>query len=163
VINEFMAHCLQQPVSRAAWYFGEVLAGRLYENSWRRTSLPPMDEASGTWPDLGRTFTRETEALSSYVNHRWSFTAGRIRRGTPSRGAGGDWSPQRGLRGRRPLYFFKTLPVLGRVLKKQGPGPRTPAGGPRPSGPPTKGLTGRTSLNGRIYATFRYCVCCFLP
>jgi hypothetical protein len=83
VINEFMAHCLQQPVSRAAWYFGEVLAGRLNEHSWRRTSLPPMDEASGAWPDLGQAFTRETGALSSYVNQRWGFTAGRIRRLTP--------------------------------------------------------------------------------
>ncbi|MDR2758439.1 MAG: hypothetical protein LBB78_03570 [Spirochaetaceae bacterium] len=80
VINEFMAHCLQQPVSRVGWYFGEVLAGRINESSWRREVLPPMDEATGTWPDLSRAFTREAEALSSYVNRRWGFTAGRIRR-----------------------------------------------------------------------------------
>ncbi|MFP3090997.1 hypothetical protein LQZ21_11800 [Treponema sp. TIM-1] len=83
VINEFMAHCLQQPVSRAGWYFGEVLAGRINESSWRREVLPPMDEASGTWPDLSRAFMREAEALSSYVNRRWGFTAGRIRRLIP--------------------------------------------------------------------------------
>jgi hypothetical protein len=84
VINEFMAHCLQQPVSRAAWYFGEALAGRINESSWRREVLPPMDEASGTWPDLSRAFTREADALSSYVNRRWGFTAGRIRRLIPA-------------------------------------------------------------------------------
>jgi hypothetical protein len=84
VINEFMAHCLQQPVSRAGWYFGEVLAGRINESSWRREVLPPMDEASGTWPDLSRAFIREAEALSSYVNRRWGFTAGRIRRLIPT-------------------------------------------------------------------------------
>ncbi|MDR2630779.1 MAG: hypothetical protein LBC60_07635 [Spirochaetaceae bacterium] len=84
VINEFMAHCLQQPVSRAGWYFGEVLAGRINESSWRRGVLPPMDEASGTWPDLARAFTREAESLSSYVNQRWAFTAGRIRRIIPT-------------------------------------------------------------------------------
>ncbi|MDR0589651.1 MAG: hypothetical protein LBG25_03810 [Spirochaetaceae bacterium] len=84
VINEFMAHCLQQPVSRVSWYFGEVLAGRINESSWRREVLPPMDESSGTWPDLSLAFTREAEALSSYVNQRWGFTAGRIRRLIPT-------------------------------------------------------------------------------
>jgi hypothetical protein len=84
VINEFMAHCLQQPVSRAGWYFGEVLAGRINESSRRRGVLPPMDEASGTWPDLARAFTREAQALSSYVNQRWAFSAGRIRRLIPT-------------------------------------------------------------------------------
>jgi hypothetical protein len=84
MINEFMAHCLQQPVSRAGWYFGEVLAGRINESSWRREVLPPQDEASGTWPDLARAFTRETEALSSYVNQRWGLSAGRVRRLIPT-------------------------------------------------------------------------------
>jgi hypothetical protein len=83
VINEFMAHCLQQPVSRAGWYFGEALARRINESSWRREVLPPMDEASGAWPSLARAFTREAEALSAYVNRRWGFTAGRIRRIIP--------------------------------------------------------------------------------
>jgi hypothetical protein len=82
--NEFMAHILQQPVSRAGWYFGEVLAGRINESSWRREVLPPQDEASGTWPDLARAFTREAEVLSAYVNQRWGFTAGRIRRFIPA-------------------------------------------------------------------------------
>lgn len=83
MINEFMAHCLQQPVSRAGWYFGENLARRINESSWRRGVLPPMDEASGAWPSLARAFTREAEALSSYVSLRWAFTAGRIRRVIP--------------------------------------------------------------------------------
>jgi hypothetical protein len=83
MINEFMAHCLQQPVSRAGWYFGETLARRIIESSWRREVLPPMDEASGSWPGLAQAFTREAEALSSYVNRRWGFTAGRIRRIIP--------------------------------------------------------------------------------
>jgi hypothetical protein len=83
-INEFMAHCLQQPVSRAGWYFGEVLAGRIDESSWRRGVLPPVDEASGTWPSLAQAFTREADALSAYVNRRWGFAAGRIRRVIPA-------------------------------------------------------------------------------
>ncbi|MDR1030873.1 MAG: hypothetical protein LBL76_08370, partial [Treponema sp.] len=43
MINEFMAHVLQQPVSHAASYFGEYLAGRIDTSSWRRTVLPPKD------------------------------------------------------------------------------------------------------------------------
>jgi hypothetical protein len=81
VINEFMAHCLQQSVSLASRYFGENLAGRL-ETSWRREVLPEKDEETGTWPEIASAFRTEAEAFSAYVNRRWGFAAGRIRRVT---------------------------------------------------------------------------------
>ncbi|MDR3160377.1 MAG: hypothetical protein LBU28_02045 [Spirochaetaceae bacterium] len=83
VINEYMAHCIQQAASQAGFYFGGTLAGRIYESSWRRTVLPPRDEAAGTWPDLVRAFSREAEALSAYVNRRWGLAAGRVSRILP--------------------------------------------------------------------------------
>jgi hypothetical protein len=80
VINEFMAHLLQQPVSQAAKYFGETLAGRIDESDWRRSVLPPKDEATGTWPELAKAFTAEAQAFSSYVNRRFGLAAGRVRK-----------------------------------------------------------------------------------
>ncbi|AEF80146.1 hypothetical protein [Leadbettera azotonutricia] len=80
VINEFMAHILQQPVSQAAKYFGESLAGRINESEWRRSVLPAKDEASGTWPELAEAFTQEAQAFSSYVNRRFGLAAGRVRK-----------------------------------------------------------------------------------
>jgi hypothetical protein len=84
VINEYMAHCLQQSVSQAGGYFGGTLAGRINESSWRRSVLPPQDEAAGTWPDLARAFSQEAEALSAYVNQRWGLSAGRVYRIIPA-------------------------------------------------------------------------------
>jgi hypothetical protein len=79
VLNEFMAHCLQQGVSASGKYFGESLANRLYEKSpWRRAVLPPRDEESGAWPGIGEVFTREALALSGYVSTRWGLAAGRV-------------------------------------------------------------------------------------
>ncbi|MDR0721999.1 MAG: hypothetical protein LBF75_04270 [Treponema sp.] len=80
MLNEFMAHVLQQPVSHAASYFGEYLAARIDASPWRRTVLPPMDEASHSWPDIARSFHTEAVAFSAYVNQRWGFAAGRINR-----------------------------------------------------------------------------------
>jgi hypothetical protein len=80
VINEFMAHILQQPVSQAADYFGKNLASRIDASSWRRAVLPPKDEKTDSWPEIARAFQAEAEAFSSYVNHRWGLAAGRIRR-----------------------------------------------------------------------------------
>jgi hypothetical protein len=83
IINEFMAYCLQQPASQAGRYFGEVLAGRVYDTPWRRSSLPPPETDPGgdspVWPGIRRSFTREAEAFSAYVNRRWGLTAGSIR------------------------------------------------------------------------------------
>ncbi|MDR2403351.1 MAG: hypothetical protein LBD78_04915 [Spirochaetaceae bacterium] len=79
IINEFMAYCLQQPVSEAGKYFGETLAGRIHANLWRRSVLPPGDEESASWPSLAWAFSREAEAFSAYVNARWGLAAGRIR------------------------------------------------------------------------------------
>jgi hypothetical protein len=78
MVNEFMAYCLQQPVSQAGRYFGENLAGQLYD-TWRRSALPPGGEAEGVWPEIGLAFSREAEAFSAYVNRRWGFAAGRLR------------------------------------------------------------------------------------
>jgi hypothetical protein len=78
VVNEFMSHILQQPVSQSARYFGETLAGRIAASSWRHTVLPPKDEESGTWPALARVFRAEAEAFSAYVNRRWGLAAGRV-------------------------------------------------------------------------------------
>jgi hypothetical protein len=78
MINEFMAHCLQQPVSQVPRYFGETLASRIDASPWRRGVLPEKDEAAGSWPELGRAFRVEAEAFSEYVNQRWGLSAGRV-------------------------------------------------------------------------------------
>ena len=77
LINEFMAHVLQQSVSQAAAYFGQNLPLRL-ESTWRASALPKKDEASSTWPSLATVFTAEAEAFSAYVNQRWGLAAGRV-------------------------------------------------------------------------------------
>jgi hypothetical protein len=79
IVNEFMAHCLQQPVSQVPRYFGETLASRLEASPRRRAALPEKDEDSGSWPELGRAFRIEAEAFSGYVNSRWGLSAGRVR------------------------------------------------------------------------------------
>ncbi|MDR2068541.1 MAG: hypothetical protein LBP71_01560 [Spirochaetaceae bacterium] len=78
MVNEFMAHCLQQSVSLAGLYFGQTLAARIDASSWRRGVLPPKDEASGSWPELAGIFSAEAAAFSAYVNRRWGLSAGRV-------------------------------------------------------------------------------------
>jgi hypothetical protein len=85
VLNEFMAHVLQQPVSRAALYFGETLAGRIDASPWRRAILPEKDETTGSWPELARAFQAEAEAFSAYAGSRWGLSAGRVWKVTVSR------------------------------------------------------------------------------
>jgi hypothetical protein len=80
VVNEFMAHVLQQPVSRAGRYFGETLASRLDASSWRRTVLPEKDESTGTWPALAEAFLAEARAFDAYAAGRWGLGAGRVSR-----------------------------------------------------------------------------------
>jgi hypothetical protein len=77
LLNEFMAHVLQQSVSQAAEYFGKQIPERL-ENTWRSSALPQKDESSGTWPVLADAFTVEAQAFSAYVNQRWGLSAGRV-------------------------------------------------------------------------------------
>jgi hypothetical protein len=77
LVNEFMSHVLQQPVSQAAHYFGVTLPLRL-ESSWRKTSLPPKDQDTGSYPVLAEAFTREAQAFSDYVAKRWGLAAGRV-------------------------------------------------------------------------------------
>lgn len=78
LINEFMAHILQQPVSQAAQYFGGTIASRIDSSSWRRSVLPQKDAASNSWPELAAVFAAEAEAFSAYVNERWGLAAGRV-------------------------------------------------------------------------------------
>jgi hypothetical protein len=77
LVNEFMAHVLQQPASQAVHYFGKNLPSRI-EDSWRKADLPAKDKASDSWPTLAKTFAREAEAFSAYVNSRWGLAAGRV-------------------------------------------------------------------------------------
>lgn len=83
VINEFMAHVLQQSAAQASWYFGEYQPNRMISVSPRReASLPLKEEVSASgrrfWPELAKAFTEEGEAFSRYVNGRWGLTAGRV-------------------------------------------------------------------------------------
>ena len=83
VINEFMAHVLQQSVSQAAWYFGEYQPNRMIAASpRRRASLPEKEgiaaDGKPYWPEIGAAFTAEGEAFSRYVNQRWGLAAGRV-------------------------------------------------------------------------------------
>jgi hypothetical protein len=83
LVNEFMAHILQQSVSQAAWYFGEQQPNRMIATSpWRRASLPEKAAVSSSgnpyWPDIAAAFTAEGEAFSRYVNQRWGLAAGRV-------------------------------------------------------------------------------------
>ncbi|MDR1248387.1 MAG: hypothetical protein LBK63_03695 [Treponema sp.] len=79
MINELMAYCLQQSVSQAPRYFGEIQASRLAGLPLRRDALPPRDEATGTWPEIARAFRAEAAAFSAYVERRWGLAAGRTR------------------------------------------------------------------------------------
>jgi hypothetical protein len=79
MINEFMAHILQQPASQAGRYFGTILASRIEASSWRREVLPEKDPAADSWPTLAAAFSAEAEAFSGYVNRRWGLAAGRVR------------------------------------------------------------------------------------
>jgi hypothetical protein len=80
MINELMAYCLQQPVSQAPRYFGEIQASRLDAIPFRRGALPPKDEATESWPEIANAFRAEAAAFSAYVNRRWGLAAGQIRR-----------------------------------------------------------------------------------
>jgi len=77
LVNEFMAHVLQQSVSQAADYFGRQLPLRL-EPTIYASWLPQKNAASGTWPSLAAAFTSEAQAFSAYVNRRWGLAAGRV-------------------------------------------------------------------------------------
>jgi hypothetical protein len=79
VVNEFMAHVLQQGTAQAHRYFGETVARRLESSPRRRGILPPGDER-GSWPELGRIFREEAEAFSAYAADRYGLAAGRVHR-----------------------------------------------------------------------------------
>jgi hypothetical protein len=78
VINEFMAHVLQQPVAQAGHYFGTLYPSRLEDSERRRWDLPEKDQATNSWPVLASAFTREARAFSEYVDRRWGLAAGSV-------------------------------------------------------------------------------------
>jgi hypothetical protein len=83
VINEFMAHLLQQPASQAAAYFGDALPNRMITRSPRRAADLPGEgrtRRGGTkyWPALEQAFAAEAEAFSGYAEQRWGLAAGRV-------------------------------------------------------------------------------------
>ena len=78
MINEFMAHILQQPVSQAGHYFGVLLPSRLEDSPRRKADLPEKDQTTETWPLLAEAFVREAQAFSEYVERRWGLAAGRV-------------------------------------------------------------------------------------
>ncbi|MDR1654362.1 MAG: hypothetical protein LBR96_00080 [Treponema sp.] len=80
LINEFMAHILQQPSYQARTYFGKTLASRIDASPWRRAVLPEKDEENNAWPEIGEAFEREAEAFSDYVRRRWGLSAGFVRK-----------------------------------------------------------------------------------
>jgi hypothetical protein len=78
LVNEFMGHILQLPVSHAGWYFGSSLPSRLEGIPRHAMDLPEKDRATGTWPFLERAFAREALAFSGYVAGRWRLETGRV-------------------------------------------------------------------------------------
>jgi hypothetical protein len=84
VINEFMAHILQQSAGQAAGYFGGNLPNRMIDTSpWRRNSLPEEESVSPDgnpyWPVIADAFTAEARAFSDYAARRWGLAAGRVK------------------------------------------------------------------------------------
>jgi hypothetical protein len=79
MVNELMAHVLQQPASRAGVYFGETLPRRIEASSpWRQPTLGEKDQDTDSWPHLAEAFTQEARAFSDYVHNRWGLSAGRV-------------------------------------------------------------------------------------
>ena len=79
VVNEFMAHLLQMPVSQASWYFGQHLPNSIATRL--PGALPAKEETrdgARFWPELAAVFSVEAEAFSRYVNGRWGLAAGRV-------------------------------------------------------------------------------------
>jgi hypothetical protein len=77
LVNEFMAHILQQPVSQVPDYFGRQLPQRL-ESTWRASALPMKSASFDFWPSLADDFAKEAENFSAYVKKRWGLEAGRV-------------------------------------------------------------------------------------
>jgi hypothetical protein len=83
MINELMAHVLQEDESAAGAYFGEILPSRMISRSpWRESALPAesrLNSGGGRyWPALEQAFRAEAEAFSAYVRRRWGLSAGRV-------------------------------------------------------------------------------------
>jgi hypothetical protein len=78
LINEYMAHIMQQSDGAAAEYFGKTVPGRLHTSDWRRAILPPADPERELWPLLAETFHTEALAFSAYARQRWGLACGRV-------------------------------------------------------------------------------------
>jgi len=80
VINEFMGHLLQLPVTQAAWFFGQHTPNRLVREGFAQF-LPAREETRDGvrfWPDLAEVFTAEAQVFSDHVYERWGLVAGRV-------------------------------------------------------------------------------------
>ena len=77
LVNEFMAHIMQQTVSLAGVYFGQTLPSIIENIPWRRASLPAKSPY-GNWPSLASALTAEARAFSSHAESRWGLAAGRV-------------------------------------------------------------------------------------
>jgi hypothetical protein len=89
MINELMAHVLQEDESEAGAYFGETLPNRMIARSpWRENALPAESRVNSRgvryWPSLEQAFRAEAEAFSAYARRRWGLSAGRVWRLTVS-------------------------------------------------------------------------------
>jgi hypothetical protein len=83
MINELMAHVLQEGEAAAGAYFGETLPNRMIARSpWRESALPAESRVNSRgvkyWPALEQAFRAEAEAFSAYVRRRWGLSAGRV-------------------------------------------------------------------------------------
>lgn len=78
MVNETMAYLLQQPVSAAPRYFGEVLAARLDGSPTTEYRLAPRQDGPVGWPAIGDTFRAAAARFDAYVAQRWGLSAGRI-------------------------------------------------------------------------------------
>jgi hypothetical protein len=77
MINEYMAHILQQGPSFAGEYFGKTLPERLNKIEWRRSALPVYDSETESWPHLARNFESEAVSFSDFINKKHGLAGGR--------------------------------------------------------------------------------------
>ncbi len=76
--NELMAYALQQPVSLAGRYFGELIPSRVEKDLRRSTAILPRTEGELGWPSYAAEFTRIAKEYDAYVRSRWGLRAGAV-------------------------------------------------------------------------------------
>lgn len=76
--NELMAYALQQPVSLAGRYFGELIPSRVEKDLRRSSAILPRTEGELGWPAYAAEFTRIAKEYDAYVRSRWGLRAGSV-------------------------------------------------------------------------------------